>query len=45
MIGPYFDGGTGLDLFAGSGGLGLKRCRADLTAVSLWTVISKPSKR
>jgi 16S rRNA (guanine(966)-N(2))-methyltransferase RsmD len=24
MIGPYFDGGLGLDLFAGSGGLGLE---------------------
>ncbi|MEH7106884.1 16S rRNA (guanine(966)-N(2))-methyltransferase RsmD [Bacillus sp. JJ1764] len=24
MIGPYFDGGIGLDLFAGSGGLGLE---------------------
>jgi len=24
MIGPYFDGGNGLDLFAGSGGLGLE---------------------
>jgi len=24
MIGPYFDGGTGLDLFAGSGGLGVE---------------------
>lgn len=24
MIGPYFEGGTGLDLFAGSGGLGLE---------------------
>ena len=24
MIGPYFEGGIGLDLFAGSGGLELK---------------------
>ncbi|MBT2654247.1 16S rRNA (guanine(966)-N(2))-methyltransferase RsmD [Bacillus sp. ISL-18] len=24
MIGPYFDGGAGLDLFAGSGGLGIE---------------------
>lgn len=24
MIGPYFDGGAGLDLFGGSGGLGLE---------------------
>jgi 16S rRNA (guanine966-N2)-methyltransferase len=24
MIGPYFDGGLGLDLFAGSGGLGIE---------------------
>ena len=24
MIGPYFDGGIGLDLFAGSGGLGIE---------------------
>jgi 16S rRNA (guanine966-N2)-methyltransferase len=24
IIGPYFDGGTGLDLFAGSGGLGIE---------------------
>ncbi|MEH7093203.1 16S rRNA (guanine(966)-N(2))-methyltransferase RsmD [Neobacillus vireti] len=24
MIGPYFEGGTGLDLFAGSGGLGIE---------------------
>ncbi|WP_194843097.1 RsmD family RNA methyltransferase, partial [Paenibacillus polymyxa] len=24
MIGPYFDGGVALDLFAGSGGLGIE---------------------
>ncbi|MCM3787672.1 16S rRNA (guanine(966)-N(2))-methyltransferase RsmD [Domibacillus indicus] len=24
MVGPYFEGGTGLDLFAGSGGLGIE---------------------
>ncbi|MDB5053024.1 MAG: methyltransferase [Bacilli bacterium] len=24
MIGPYFDGGSGLDLFAGTGGLGIE---------------------
>ncbi len=24
IIGPYFNGGTGLDLFAGSGGLGIE---------------------
>ena len=24
MIGPYFEGGKGLDLFAGSGGLGIE---------------------
>ncbi|OLN21477.1 16S rRNA (guanine(966)-N(2))-methyltransferase RsmD [Domibacillus antri] len=24
MVGPYFDGGTALDLFAGSGGLGIE---------------------
>ena len=24
MIGPYFEGGTALDLFAGSGGLGIE---------------------
>ncbi len=24
MIGPYFEGGIGLDLFAGSGGLGIE---------------------
>jgi len=33
MIGPYFDGGIGLDLFAGSGGLGLEALSRGLERV------------
>lgn len=33
MIGPYFDGGSGLDLFAGSGGLGLEALSRGLEKV------------
>lgn len=33
MIGPYFDGGLGLDLFAGSGGLGLEALSRGLDKV------------
>ncbi|MFS0778758.1 16S rRNA (guanine(966)-N(2))-methyltransferase RsmD [Neobacillus sp. 3P2-tot-E-2] len=33
MIGPYFDGGSGLDLFAGSGGLGLEALSRGLDKV------------
>lgn len=33
MIGPYFDGGTGLDLFAGSGGLGIEALSRGLKSV------------
>ncbi|EKN66314.1 putative methyltransferase [Neobacillus bataviensis LMG 21833] len=33
MIGPYFDGGIGLDLFAGSGGLGLEALSRGLEKV------------
>lgn len=33
MIGPYFNGGTGLDLFAGSGGLGLEALSRGLDKV------------
>ncbi|CAH2713380.1 MULTISPECIES: 16S rRNA (guanine(966)-N(2))-methyltransferase RsmD [Neobacillus] len=33
MIGPYFDGGIGLDLFAGSGGLGLEALSRGLDQV------------
>jgi 16S rRNA (guanine966-N2)-methyltransferase len=33
MIGPYFDGGIGLDLFAGSGGLGLEAISRGLEKV------------
>nr|WP_263328128.1 16S rRNA (guanine(966)-N(2))-methyltransferase RsmD [Neobacillus sp. Marseille-Q6967] len=33
MIGPYFDGGAGLDLFAGSGGLGLEALSRGLDKV------------
>jgi 16S rRNA (guanine966-N2)-methyltransferase len=33
MIGPYFDGGVGLDLFAGSGGLGLEALSRGLDKV------------
>lgn len=33
MIGPYFDGGIGLDLFAGSGGLGLEALSRGLDKV------------
>lgn len=33
MIGPYFDGGTGLDLFAGSGGLGIEALSRGLEKV------------
>ncbi|WP_251549042.1 16S rRNA (guanine(966)-N(2))-methyltransferase RsmD [Neobacillus muris] len=33
MIGPYFDGGTGLDLFAGSAGLGIEALSRGLDQV------------
>jgi len=33
MIGPYFDGGMGLDLFAGSGGLGIEALSRGLDRV------------
>jgi 16S rRNA (guanine966-N2)-methyltransferase len=33
MIGPYFTGGTGLDLFAGSGGLGIEALSRGLEKV------------
>ncbi len=33
MIGPYFDGGEGLDLFGGSGGLGLEGLSRGLAKV------------
>jgi 16S rRNA (guanine966-N2)-methyltransferase len=33
MIGPYFDGGIGLDLFAGSGGLGIEALSRGLDKV------------
>ena len=33
MLGPYFDGGTGLDLFAGSGGLGIEALSRGLDSV------------
>ncbi|WP_071395452.1 16S rRNA (guanine(966)-N(2))-methyltransferase RsmD [Bacillus tuaregi] len=33
MIGPYFDGGVGLDLFAGSGGLGIEALSRGLQQV------------
>jgi 16S rRNA (guanine966-N2)-methyltransferase len=33
MIGPYFDGGIGLDLFAGSGGLGIEAISRGLDRV------------
>lgn len=33
MIGPYFDGGVGLDLFAGSGGLGIEALSRGLEKV------------
>ncbi|AIE59536.1 methyltransferase [Bacillus methanolicus MGA3] len=33
MIGPYFDGGLGLDLFAGSGGLGIEALSRGLSKV------------
>jgi 16S rRNA (guanine966-N2)-methyltransferase len=33
MIGPYFDGGLGLDLFAGSGGLGIEALSRGLEKV------------
>jgi 16S rRNA (guanine966-N2)-methyltransferase len=33
MIGPYFEGGLGLDLFAGSGGLGLEALSRGLDKV------------
>jgi 16S rRNA (guanine966-N2)-methyltransferase len=33
MIGPYFDGGFGLDLFAGSGGLGIEALSRGLDKV------------
>ncbi|WYP25080.1 16S rRNA (guanine(966)-N(2))-methyltransferase RsmD [Alkalihalobacillus sp. FSL W8-0930] len=33
MIGPYFDGGSGLDLYAGSGGLGIEGLSRGLDSV------------
>ncbi|RBP06932.1 16S rRNA (guanine(966)-N(2))-methyltransferase RsmD [Rossellomorea aquimaris] len=33
MLGPYFEGGTGLDLFAGSGGLGIEALSRGLHSV------------
>ena len=33
MIGPYFNGGIGLDLFAGSGGLGIEALSRGLDKV------------
>ncbi|MFD2682945.1 16S rRNA (guanine(966)-N(2))-methyltransferase RsmD [Bacillus seohaeanensis] len=33
IIGPYFDGGRGLDLFAGSGGLGIEAISRGLDSV------------
>ena len=33
MIGPYFEGGIGLDLFAGSGGLGIEALSRGLDKV------------
>ncbi|MFT4416102.1 16S rRNA (guanine(966)-N(2))-methyltransferase RsmD [Fredinandcohnia humi] len=33
IIGPYFDGGTGLDLFGGSGGLGIEALSRGLEKV------------
>src|SRR6476620_7456044 len=33
MIGPYFDGGNGLDLYAGSGGLGIEGLSRGLDSV------------
>ena len=33
MIGPYFNGGLGLDLFAGSGGLGIEAISRGLDKV------------
>ncbi|WP_053366088.1 16S rRNA (guanine(966)-N(2))-methyltransferase RsmD [Bacillus sp. FJAT-27245] len=33
MIGPYFEGGAGLDLFAGSGGLGIEALSRGLDTV------------
>ncbi|MFD0897960.1 16S rRNA (guanine(966)-N(2))-methyltransferase RsmD [Loigolactobacillus binensis] len=35
MIGPYFDGGRGLDLFAGSGGLGIEAISRGLNSMIL----------
>lgn len=35
IIGPYFDGGTALDLFAGSGGLGIEAASRGMTQVVL----------
>lgn len=35
MIGPYFSGGRGLDLFAGSGGLGIEAVSRGLDTVTL----------
>lgn len=38
IIGPYFDGGTSLDLYAGSGGLSIEGCHAGLNGPSWLTV-------
>jgi 16S rRNA (guanine966-N2)-methyltransferase len=35
MIGPYFDGGLVLDLFAGTGGLGIEALSAGWTRLCL----------
>ena len=35
MIGPYFDGGQSLDLFAGSGGLSIEAVSRGITTATL----------
>ncbi len=45
MIGPYFDGGYGLDLFAGSGGLGIEGLSSGLDKVIFVDPIIKLSAR
>ena len=44
MVGPYFDGGVGLDLFAGSGGLGIEASAGDWTRSFLLIVTLRPFK-
>lgn len=45
MIGPYFDGGAALDLFAGTGGLGIEALSRGMDKAFLSIKSSKALKR